>query len=239
MDRTTSILLTTCSRCGSHWLRHILQEIGGWRYLVHVHNERSNIPARALQIEEASPGGRIWVVHTPIEALLHLSSLQVIALARDPRDVAVSAANYYARSVNWLGDPDVARWLMTAFGTHGPSFEAVLDHMKVHGHNMGWFESYVGFRSTISHTLMRYEDLVYNPGECLEKTLGIPVEESAAAIERWSFKRLSGGREPGQERPSHHYRKGVVGEWKDHFTEEENLAFIEKYREGMELFGYS
>jgi len=37
-------------------------------------------------------------------------------------------------------------------------------------------------------------------------------------VERYSFERLSGGRHKGQEDPRHHYRRGIPGDWRNHFT---------------------
>ena len=45
-------------------------------------------------------------------------------------------------------------------------------------------------------------------------------------LEDHSFRALSGGRRPGEEDVVSHYRKGIAGDWKNHFTDEH----IEKFR---------
>lgn len=48
-------------------------------------------------------------------------------------------------------------------------------------------------------------------------------------IDRNRFKVLSGGRQMGQENTKNHYRKGVPGDWRNHFTETHKKYFKYKY----------
>lgn len=57
-------------------------------------------------------------------------------------------------------------------------------------------------------------------------------------IHRHRFEKLAGGREPGQEDVHHHYRKGVVGDWKVYFSEENKTYFKEKWGELLITLGY-
>src|SRR5439155_8186991 len=46
----------------------------------------------------------------------------------------------------------------------------------------------------------------------------MPASHLPVALERFSFTRLAGGRAPGEEDPTHHYRRGVPGDWRNHMT---------------------
>jgi len=52
------------------------------------------------------------------------------------------------------------------------------------------------------------------------------------------FERLSRGRAPGEEDAGSHYRKGVSGDWANHFTPRVEVAFHERYPNILERTGY-
>ncbi len=54
----------------------------------------------------------------------------------------------------------------------------------------------------------------------------------------YTFAKLSGGRKPGQENAGHFYRKGVIGDWRNHFNEENVAIFKEIAGETLIAAGY-
>lgn len=56
--------------------------------------------------------------------------------------------------------------------------------------------------------------------------------------EKYSFKKLSGGRKQGQENTDSHYRKGKRGDWRNHFSERHKSVFKHKYGELLIKLGY-
>lgn len=77
---------------------------------------------------------------------------------------------------------------------------------------------------------VRYEDLHARPQEQaarLFEFLGTGGDEQTvrACVEAASFRRASGGRAPGEEDRAAHLRKGVVGDWREHFDEDAARAF--------------
>jgi LPS sulfotransferase NodH len=93
------------------------------------------------------------------------------------------------------------------------------------------------------YTEVRYEDLLERPNEEVERLLGfLGVDTEETLVERCvssaSFEKLSKGRERGQEDPSSFYRKGVAGDWKNHFTEEDRRVFKEEAGELLIRLGY-
>jgi Sulfotransferase family len=90
---------------------------------------------------------------------------------------------------------------------------------------------------------VRYEDLLEHPQEEVGKLLrflGVDTQESVveSCVSSASFEKLSRGRERGQEDPSSFYRKGVAGDWKNYFTEEDGRVFKEEAGELLIRLGY-
>jgi len=58
------------------------------------------------------------------------------------------------------------------------------------------------------------------------------------SIRRHDFTVKSGGRQPGETDPMHHYRSGLPGSWRQHFTPELRRCFQERYGELLVQLGY-
>jgi hypothetical protein len=57
-------------------------------------------------------------------------------------------------------------------------------------------------------------------------------------VEATSFERLSLGRERGEEDPSSFFRKGVAGDWRNTFTEEDRRVFKREAGDSLIELGY-
>ena len=71
---------------------------------------------------------------------------------------------------------------------------------------------------------VRYENLHANPADevrSLFRFLGVRADDIAvqSCVQQASFRALT-GREPGVEDPDSHYRKGIIGDWRNHFDDE-------------------
>ena len=93
------------------------------------------------------------------------------------------------------------------------------------------------------YTEVRYEDLLERPNEEVEKLLGfLGVDTDERLVEHCvrsaSFEKLSRGRQRGQEDPSSFYRKGVAGDWRNYFSEEDRRVFKEEAGELLIRLGY-
>lgn len=94
-----------------------------------------------------------------------------------------------------------------------------------------------------NYTEVRYEDLLQRPYEevgRLAAFLGADAGEKAVqqAVGSASFEKLSKGRERGQEDTSSFYRKGVAGDWRNHFTERDKEIYKEEAGELLITLGY-
>ena len=72
----------------------------------------------------------------------------------------------------------------------------------------------------------------------LFKRKSITTQTARSIIVKHNFAKKTKGRLPGQENPSHHYRKGVSGDWKNHFTEKHKKYFKENFNDLLIKLGY-
>lgn len=90
---------------------------------------------------------------------------------------------------------------------------------------------------------LRYEDL-HRESEPIVRSmfefLGVDVSDAAVneCIETASFERVTGGRKRGQEQPGAHMRKGIVGDWRNHFDKASKAIFHEHAGTLLKELGY-
>ena len=88
-----------------------------------------------------------------------------------------------------------------------------------------------------------YERLLADPGEELNRTVkrltgaDVPTEKLDAVIEKYSFKNQA-GRKQGEQKKNSFVRKGISGDWKNHFTPEACRVFNRFAGEQLNLLGY-
>jgi hypothetical protein len=130
---------------------------------------------------------------------------KLLAIYRDGRDVVVSDKFYSAQMRReWSVEKSATRWR--------EAIQAQLDYATTHA----------------IHTLS-YEALQADgPGRvrAILEFLGLPAaaDTITAMVERSSFASVT-GRRPGDERPERFNRKGVVGDWRNHFGDEDKAVF--------------
>ena len=66
----------------------------------------------------------------------------------------------------------------------------------------------------------------------------LPEPTLAHIIEAKGFRKLSGGRKRGQENVKSHYRKGVPGDWRNHFSDAHVRYFKEHFGDLLIKLGY-
>lgn len=90
---------------------------------------------------------------------------------------------------------------------------------------------------------LRYEDLHTAPVPELARIFGfLGLDDSpelvAQCVEACDFDKLSGGRERGQENLQSHFRKGIVGDWQNHFDHDTWAMFDAEAGELLSKLGY-
>jgi len=66
----------------------------------------------------------------------------------------------------------------------------------------------------------------------------MPAERLLGIVHERDFSRLSGGRRQGQADPGSHYRRGVHGDWLNHFSVEHLQFFKQRYGDLVLQYGY-
>ncbi len=147
----------------------------------------------------------------------------VIYAIRDPRDVFVSY-HYFMKSSNagllgrlryhllgLFGKQKQIKWFLTKWEQH-------LNLWRDHSQLIICYDSLLAEGSEYLSELFSADPFLVDKG-IVEK-----------AYEHFSFEKMSGGRKPGSEDKHSFFRKGVSGDWQNHFTAQEAGLFDESIK---------
>jgi len=91
---------------------------------------------------------------------------------------------------------------------------------------------------------LQYESLLEDPlteTQRMLRFLEVAADDAAtqACVDAASFNKLSGGRKAGEEQRDSHFRKGVAGDWTNHFDEQALRRFNAKAGDLLAELGYA
>lgn len=109
--------------------------------------------------------------------------------------------------------------------------------------NLGWFRWYLETAPRIRHAIVRYEWLWADPQSTMQRllsTLGYSFDEKRlqSTIAAYSFETCT-GRERNCEDVTQHNRKGICGDWANHWSCEKTAQFMTKFAGEMTRLGYA
>jgi hypothetical protein len=181
---------------------------------------------------------------------------KVVHIVRDGRDVAVSSVHHqWNNATDQGGRRKLSREKVAkreAYRkdpeTFGASGESIFAGEHVAQIARSWSTSVSKAMADAAllgdnYCQVRYEDLLAEPvGEVMRllEFLGADSDEEVArrCVEAASFEQLSGGRTQGEEASSSFYRKGIAGDWRNYFSEEDRRVFKEEAGELLIRLGY-
>jgi lipopolysaccharide transport system ATP-binding protein len=157
---------------------------------------------------------------------------------RDPRDTLVSA--YFSYKVSHELNSE---WMRNCrVELNRLPLEAGLFFMLDN-----WLPNIAAFQwswAASGEELIKYEDLLANDESILTRVLlehcKLPVDKDQflEVVRANKFEARTGGRKRGQEDVKSHERKGVAGDWRNHFTDKLAAAFRSRYGSLLVATGY-
>ena len=167
--------------------------------------------------------------------VLRSAAVPYVVLYRDLRDVAVSHV-FYVRQTPWHAEYPLYAGVSPQEGLvvfAGRTLEPFAD----------WIRSWHENGDPRSGLIVRYEELIRDDVGVMTRVAGHlgldgSPETVGAIVEQHRFQRSSGGRAQGESDTSSFFRKGVVGDWKNHFTPAIEELYAERVGDFLREFGY-
>ena len=232
------ILLWTLWRSGTHWLAGMLAEMTGLGPWYRAAPQADYAQETMHQIRFWPPAG-LLVRHIcqppgPLLEAAEAFGFQTILLYRDPRDVLASQVNMrkhvegFRRGMPPFPDMsihDILRWELDVYG---PFYRSMLP-------------DWVRAEHPLLHKV-RYEDLSADIAAELRRIdafLGcaLPAPLLAAIADRHGFERQT-RRRRGDEYKGAHNRKGIIGDYRNQFSQAEQALIRDTLGDSLQTTGY-
>eukprot|EP00058_Branchiostoma_floridae_P003222 XP_002588710.1 hypothetical protein BRAFLDRAFT_284898 [Branchiostoma floridae] len=238
--RDDDIMLITYPKAGTWWLHQVVKQIlaaqgvKDEKYLGNIPNLiASTVPGKGplAELFKTAPSPRVLATHVPVEFLpdgLLGSKAKIVVLMRNPKDTTVSMF-HFSHKVPKLPTPEswdsFVQQFLTGDCPCGPFYDHVLGYWKL--------------KDQPNILFLKYEDMKKDlPAEVkklcsfLEKPLSDEeVQAVVGATQFDSMKKTLG------ERGQRNTRKGVIGDWKNYFSDDQSRAYDEQYRERLSNTG--
>jgi hypothetical protein len=238
------LILTGVARTASTWLEAIFLAVRERYDLGWVPRGpdpyRADLAAGGLRDGHIYAGVFLRWKQLGLETVRH--PYRILHVRRDPRDLVVSV--YYSMKLSHGAGPMLEQWRARLQSLSEE--EGLLAIVEARDFLPPWMEILESFldkgEADGCHAL-EFAELVANPYPHLKHYLesaGFEVDPQwfRDVLEARSFERLSGGRPPGEEDVNHHFRKGVTGDWRSHFTPRTIALFKERHGQALIRHGY-
>ncbi|XP_078109624.1 sulfotransferase 2B1-like isoform X1 [Sander vitreus] len=249
--KDTDVFAVTYPKSGTIWMQEILplvlnggdltpiQTIPNWDRVPWLEEKRLAMVVDQL----ASP--RALVTHFPYRLMppsFHTSKAKVIYVMRNPKDVMVSSY-FFHQMAEFLEDPGTFDEFMDKFLEGRVLFGKWTDHVK------GWRDTELGDRIMYITYEEMAKDLpaaVRRISDFLGRNLSEEVIQKIA--EHCSFKTMKTNKmsnfslvpkEYMNPDKSPFFRKGVAGDWENHFSSEQLARFTSAIRKELESASFS
>ncbi|XP_060110452.1 sulfotransferase 2B1-like [Heteronotia binoei] len=243
--RPSDVLLATYPKSGTTWMQEILtlmyskgdleaaKSIPNWArvpWLEHLHLK---------EILQEAEEPRLLTTHLPwrvLAAALRKAKPKVIYVARNPKDVAVSFYHFH-KMANFFPDPGTWDDFLLHFLDGSVHYGSWFQHVK------GWLSC----QKEMNLFFVTYEELHQDLRGCVQRLsafLGCPLQpgQVEAIQEHSSFASMKENamvnyslipQEILDPSKGTFMRKGVVGDWRNHFSAEQSALFNRRYQQEM------
>lgn len=236
------IFVVTFPRSGTTWMEqiiHLLLNNGeqGGKLLGDAVPWVETLPNRPQGFEkflESMSGRRQFTSHLTYSLMpgTSIPTVRFVYVARNPKDVAVSTY-YHDQSKHGYE------------GTWEEHFKLFIEGKVMFGsyfdHVFPWWEAGKQNKNVL---FLKYEDMKTDLRAVILKLVGFleiktPSKLISSVIEKSSFGMMANNRQtnfnwvPQKEDIPGHFRKGEIGDWRNHFTPEQNKIFDGLYMEKM------
>jgi hypothetical protein len=229
------MILNSLPRSGKSYLRNILSEITG-----RIPDDKL-FYKQILDIDsEIDVKGDLIYGHFP-HSNKSVTIRPMILLYRHPLDSLISFFHFHIFMNMLSKDRDAISYLKDYIRDKIPSENEIISFFffKTKSNNKQPYNIIEYFNELVVDWLkeesvipIKYEDLVDRPFVTLKKlcdelNLDIDDNKIQTAINNNSFNKLSGGRNRGEVNNNHHYRSGIIGEWKT-ILDDEDIEILDK-----------
>lgn len=180
-----------------------------------------------------------------------ISSFKAFHVIRDPRDIVVSGYFSHKNSHHVEHWPELEthrRQLNEVSVDEGLLLEMEFSRLlRTRNLQVGLLSSLEDWDYEQQNILeLKYETLIEDPPTAFSRAfsfLGLlesngEREQLLNAIDQYSFRKLSGGRQQGQEDQRNHFRKGIAGDWKKYFSDDHKARFKAEFGDLLIRLGY-
>lgn len=234
-------------KSGTTWMERMLSSYPGYREMMipeaieyeveHRGSHDFDLPSNLFdRLEKTLAVLKLHVYGSAHNAqVLQEAEVPYLIMYRDLRDVAVSHVFYVQR---------------TPWHPEQPEYDAlsIEEGLRHFGETLlpefvAWIRSWHANRDPGKSLVVRYEDLLADTTATFREVarlFDLPDDPDTieSIVEAHRFENLSGGRDPGDDEEDSFFRKGVSGDWKNHFTPELKALYKEKAGAALIEFGY-
>ncbi len=235
-DEQPTIFHVTHWKAGSQWLYKILRDIAPERIVAPQLYEKQFLETSLVR---GAVYPTVYVTREQFYSVALPKNYRKFIIIRDLRDTLISG--YFSiRYSHAIIDGQLARW------------RERLEIMSLENGLLMLMDEWLPMSAKIQESwivagekVIRYEDMLSRDSEILEEVLikhsGIQIspERLNAVVAANRFENMTGGRKPGEENLMAHERKGISGDWRNHFTQAVNDRFDARYGELLVSAGYS
>jgi len=233
-----TVFHVTHHKAGSQWIHRILHELVYDRVVMPEERDQAiNVQFIERAIRPGAVYPTLYVTRDQFESVAIPRHSRWFVVIRDLRDTLVSAYFSIKHSHALTTDAQIGmRHRLHAMSVEDGMLQVLDDWLpQLAAIQRSWLGG--------PDDILKYEDMLQSDDEILERVLlghcRLPVsrERLREVLVANKFEARS-GRKRGQEDVTSHERKGIAGDWKNHFTDKIAKTFKERFGELLVATGY-